>query len=96
MKNHLASCPRLVTEVGCITAPETLECSSDDSTWINLSIVKRLKAKKYFGISRAEWMKDSLRMFIDPESLVFNVCLRTSCSRTSKMTEFELRTLPAF
>ncbi|KAG2770830.1 hypothetical protein JG687_00012960 [Phytophthora cactorum] len=54
MNNHLGFCPRLVTVIGRITAQETLECHSDDSTWISPSIVERLKAKKYPSISRAE------------------------------------------
>ncbi|KAG6945364.1 hypothetical protein JG688_00016584, partial [Phytophthora aleatoria] len=37
-----------------VSAQETLECRSDDSTWISPSIVERLKAKKYPSISPAE------------------------------------------
>ncbi|KAG6946316.1 hypothetical protein JG688_00016100 [Phytophthora aleatoria] len=54
MNNHLASCPRLVTVIGRIAAQETLECRSDDGTWISSSIVEKLKAKKYPSVSRAE------------------------------------------
>ncbi|KAG2804194.1 hypothetical protein PC113_g19140, partial [Phytophthora cactorum] len=53
-KSRATTVYRLVTVIGRITAQETLECHSDDSTWISPSIVERLKAKKYPSISRAE------------------------------------------